>query len=134
MKTKKGLVVQVNADNYVVEFQQNTLKVLQGCVQGLIEPIDFGFKPSSAGGFTMWINEEGKINGSDPNFVATAFYQRNFVTDDIIFGDVVFTGLPDEDGETQGLDESLLPMLQQVVQKIIDLAPASVLETLSSIK
>lgn len=117
MRVKKGLVVTTMGDTYVQEFQENTLKVLQGCVGGLIEPIDMNFGAGVwSEDFTMWVNEEGKLIGLEPNPFATAVYQVLFRSDDVIMGDVVFTGGNDVNGYTLGLPDDGIEYLRGLAE------------------
>ena len=58
-----------------------SLKELQGFVKGYIE------LAITKDNKDMYVNEEGKINGSIPNEKATKIYKYN--QDDVIYGDVV---------------------------------------------
>ena len=54
----------------------------------------------------MWINEEGKLLGLEPNIIATELlWETSRVMDDIIVGNVVFAS-NDEEGETTGLSNN----------------------------
>lgn len=108
---KKAFVVEPDGTNYVQHFEENPLKVLQDVVEGLIEPIDL------AQGLTMWVNEEGKLIGKTPNPFATAAWERAFGATDIVVGTVAFTGGTDEEGETLGLLDEQLAMLQTIADK-----------------
>ena len=113
---KKTLVVEKDGTNYVLETDRaGMLKTLQGAVGGLVEPIDFGDN------LTMWVNEEGKLNGMEPNWIATAFFMRRFGVNDVIHGDVIFTGGTDKHGNTLGLNKEIKEALQRVVWHLRDL-------------
>lgn len=124
MKVKKGLVVTTSGDTYVQEFQENTLKVLQGCVGGLIEPIDMNFEAGTMSGITtMWVNEEGKLIGLEPNPFATAVYRTMFSCEDVVVGDVVFTAGTDAMGNTLGLSDEGLEYLRSLAEACFALMP-----------
>jgi hypothetical protein len=55
------------------------------------------------GDVTFWINEEGKLNGLEPNPVGTALWYQgwpNHRIEDILVGTVVISGGADDQGET----------------------------------
>jgi hypothetical protein len=78
----------------------DSLTFLQGCVGGYVEVIDFDVMDFSA---SLWLNEEGKLEGLDYNALATDLVRGQIMPHDYIAGDVVITGLPDEEGYTTGL-------------------------------
>lgn len=108
---KKAFIVQPDGTRYVQEFQDSPLKILQEAVEGLIEPVDL------ANTLTMWVNEEGKLIGKTPNPFATEAWFRKYDATDIVVGTVVFTGGTDAEGETLGLPDGILAMLQRVADK-----------------
>lgn len=60
---------------------------------------------TNIGSALMWLNEEGKLEGLPLNRLATdlAHAFRSIFPNDHIVGNVVFTGLPDNEGETTSL-------------------------------
>lgn len=64
---------------------ENTLEVMQGLVEGLIENVFY--KP----GIDIWCNDEHKFNGMRSNVVI-----KNGCCDDIISGPVIFCGYNNE--------------------------------------
>lgn len=63
-----------------------TLKEAQKIVGGLIELVHI----SENRKVIMVVNEEGKLNGSSVNIIATEIYQRTTgIKDDAVFGDVI---------------------------------------------
>ena len=74
-----------------------TLEQLQKVVGGLIQPIDI------TDSITMWVNEEGKFNGSKYNQIATQIWEGLYGKTDVIYGDVVFTGGSNKRGNLLGL-------------------------------
>lgn len=74
-----------------------TLEQLQDGVGGLIEAVNISKQ------ITMWVNEEGKFNGSDHNYLATKIWESAYGKTDSIMGDVVFTGGTNKRGSTLGL-------------------------------
>lgn len=73
---------------------------LQEAVGGYVEVI----APTAA--LTVWLNEEGR-RSCDPNPVATAVVgsYAHLVPGTTLFGPVVFTGPPNQDGETLPLTD-----------------------------
>ena len=93
----RGAIAEVEFNN------KNSLKVLQEAVGGLIECVSL---PSL--GLAMFVNEEGKLtNLPIQNLDATALYQKEYNTKDVIIGDVIFTNLEtDKEGNTLGLTDN----------------------------
>lgn len=71
---------------------------------------------SLTGTLDMWCNEEGKFNGSEWNECATAVWQAIYGPTDEIFGTVVYTGGPDEDGDTTGISDEDYERLERVAE------------------
>ena len=72
------------------------LAFFQGYVGGHIEATYAGL------GHVMYVNEEGKIDGLQPNAIATALVRRAGV-DDVIVGPAVVSG----PGDAEGFDTSV---------------------------
>lgn len=93
------------------------LKVLQGCVGGLIEPLSWLFDDTPAG----YCNEEGTLGATfldanravyatkameDAGFLSQLDFRTSVREGDlyaIVFGDMVFTGLDPETGESRDI-------------------------------
>jgi len=106
---KKALKVTPDFQTEVLDIEQDFLTVMQGAVEGLIQPI--GYSET----LTMWVNEEFySLKDPRPNFIATTFYSILGV-DQTLLGNVVFTSGTDGDGEVLGLDEVTLSELLSVV-------------------
>lgn len=84
---KIKVVIKKIGRNPIVTIIEDDLKTAQRIVKGRIEIV------SVANGIDMIVNEEGKLNGSEPNF----YIAQNGYTD-LIFGDVLFTGVDYEEG------------------------------------
>jgi hypothetical protein len=89
----------ITPDGTLTEHEKNDdlLGQLQHACGGYVQAVDI------TGTLTMWVNEEGKLNGSAWNELATAIWHVVYGPTDTIFGTVVFTGGADEDGNTQGI-------------------------------
>ncbi|MEW2128782.1 DUF3846 domain-containing protein [Streptomyces sp. NPDC007259] len=64
---------------------------------------------------SMWVDDEGVVVGSAMNLYATHLYALNGTPRQPYFGNAVFTGGPDAEGDTQGLTEDQLLTLVQAV-------------------
>jgi hypothetical protein len=66
-------------------------------------------------GLSMWLNDEGKLNGMDWNPRGQLAWDAAYgVASDFIFGPVVFTGGADSEGNTLGLTDEQLDGLRFV--------------------
>jgi hypothetical protein len=97
-----GLTELVNLDE-----AKDQLKFMQEVVGGWIEAVDV------QDNMTLWCNEEGKLMGLDPNYVAVSKTSAHEVLmpGDIIAGDVIITGGTGSDGETLGLTTEQVAVL-----------------------
>ena len=84
---KIKVVIKKVGRNPIVTIIEDDLKTAQRIVCGRIEIV------SVSKGIDMIVNEEGKMNGNKPNF----YFTQNGYTD-LIFGDVLFTGVNYEEG------------------------------------
>ena len=99
MKLAIKLTAEGNASIIDLMADSNELLTLQMAVGGLIEP------KTLASGYTLIMNEEGKLQGLPINTSATEIWLANFPNfPDVIVGDVVIAGGTDEEGEQLGLD------------------------------
>jgi hypothetical protein len=98
---RKAVVIGFDESIGVLDLDapEGSLKVLQDAVDGWVEVVDLAPKLS------IWVNEEGKLNGLPYNGIATAIFQEKFGAVDIIVGNAVLTGGTDEEGETIGLTD-----------------------------
>lgn len=106
---RKAAKLDVHGDVCVVDLDapEGSLKVLQSAVDGWVEAVDFSDE------LTMWVNEEGKLDGLILNDRANAMFQDTFGAVDVIVGNVIFTGGVDDEGETKGLTDT---QIQQIIQ------------------
>ena len=115
-KTQRGnklLAITLTAEgNKAQEIKLNEgdsqLSILQNAVGGYIEAVDL------EDNLTMWVNEEGKLNGLPINAMATMLWEKHFGFTDVIVGDVIFTGGTGSEGETLGLDEETANTLRKL--------------------
>lgn len=98
----KTIVVPIEGDVRVEDVSKIDLDYLSGVVGGYIEAVTLrGVK------VTMYINEEGKLDGLDVNRRATqlAWAGGGIDYSDFIVGNVVLVGAPDTLGNDTGLTE-----------------------------
>lgn len=89
---------------------ESQLSTLQKAVGGYIEAVDL------SDNLTMWVNEEGKLNGLPINAIATLLWEKHFGFTDVIVGDVIFTGGTGDEGETLGLDDKVANELRTLLK------------------
>lgn len=100
ISTNDAVTLRHSVDEFV------SYETLSNAVGGMIEAVTL---PS---GITLWVNEEGKLNGLPVNKVATNLMTRAFGQQfDILVGNVIVTGGADDEGETLGLTDEQLEML-----------------------
>jgi len=105
MNKVKGVVLTTEGQQIDIEFEQDTsLKTLQDAVGGFIQCVDLL-------GLTMWINEEGKIDNLPFNPFATILWEAAFGKTDLILGDIVLTGLPDDEGNLTSIPQSFVDLV-----------------------
>jgi hypothetical protein len=106
--------VKVTTDGQVtvldLDSVDSELRALQEAVGGWIQAVDV------VGDMSIYLNEEGKMIGLPINPVATSYFDETWGAGrDVINGDVVFTGLPDSEGDTTGLTpEQLANVMNRV--------------------
>jgi hypothetical protein len=99
MKLAIKLTAEGNASIIDLMADSNELLTLQMAVGGLIEA------KTLESGYTLIMNEEGKLQGLPVNSRATEIWLANFPNfPDVILGDVVIAGGYDDEGEQLGLD------------------------------
>jgi hypothetical protein len=65
---------------------------------------------------TIWVNEEGKLNGMPYNHSATLIFQAIFGKGtDVIVGDAFFTGGVDENGNTLEISDGALSYIKKLL-------------------
>ena len=112
MKLAIKLTAEGNASIIDLMADSNELLTLQMAVGGLIEP------KTLASGYTLIMNEEGKLQGLPVNSRATEIWLANFPNfPDVIVGDVVIAGGTDEEGEQLGLDADYANQLLELFAK-----------------
>ena len=81
-----------------VKDEYSTSELISASVNGYIEALRLSET------CTLWINEEGKLQGLEPNFLLT---DTDGNTMDIVVGNVIFTGLDCEGNVVSLTDEDI---------------------------
>jgi hypothetical protein len=104
---RKAVVMGTDESVTVVDLDgpDGTLKVLQTAVDGWVQVVDLTSTMS------IWVNEEGKMNGLPYNKIATDIFQRRFGAVDVMVGNAVLTGGTDSEGETLGLTDEQVAVI-----------------------
>ena len=102
----KGLFIGVDGTVETREFVVGqSYEVIRSAVDGYIECAVVGED------IDLWLNEEGKLIGLEPNPIATALYWDKYGIIDVIVGDVFLTA-NDGQGETIGLTDNQITFLK----------------------
>jgi hypothetical protein len=111
-------VIHISTDNKieVMEVEQIEYDTLYEAVNGLVELVSINED------IDMWLNEEGKVNGLEPNIIASLLYNKVFPNFDVIMGDVVITGGADDEGNTVGLSDQSIQDVMVLIQDGINQA------------
>jgi len=100
--------ITVTTDNVVtVHTTPMAYDDINKAVGGWIESVP------TTGHVTIYCNEEGKLKGLPHNLIASAFVHR--FLDDVIVGNVVFCGPPDEEGDETDVPWDVEAMLTAFV-------------------
>jgi hypothetical protein len=104
----KGLFIGVDGTVETREFTVGeSYEVIRNAVNGWIECAVVGAE------IDLWLNEEGKLIGLEPNRTATyLFWNKYGIGSDIIVGDVFLTS-NDGQGETTGLTPKQVDFLKE---------------------
>lgn len=96
---EKGIQVTTDGQINVLEFEKapSSYKVISGAVGGYIERVSFEED------LAMYVNEEGKFNGSQANPLAQKVWERYYGHTDMMMGNVIFVGGIDNEGWDEGL-------------------------------
>ena len=99
LTTDNTIQVEQDTDEFV------SYATLSRAVGGMIEAVTL---PS---GLTLWVNEEGKLDGLPVNEYATRLFVSAFGAVDVIVGNAIITGGADDEGETLGLTDEEVSIL-----------------------
>jgi hypothetical protein len=110
-------VISIRTDNTVEikEVESIEYETLSTAVNGMIELVSINED------IDMWLNEEGKLIGLEPNIIATMLFYKAFSQFDVVMGNVIITGGSDEYGNTMGLSDAsivdIFAMLQEGIEQ-----------------
>lgn len=93
----------------VTALARSDFRAIQAVVGGLFDVIDLATSAA-----TLWLNDEGKLIGLPVNRRATALLwalHSAWAGNDVLCGDVLVTGQPDSQGDTQSVPADLLALL-----------------------
>jgi hypothetical protein len=100
--SKSGLVLRTNGKIERVDI--SGLEDMQAAVGGLIQPLPI---EEQKHGFSLYLNEEGRLKALPINMTASLWLLRNDIwpgLDEPIHGDVLILGPTNEDGESTTMD------------------------------
>ena len=105
-------VLTMTADQKVFgESLNGSLEDLQRVVGGWVQAIPLSDT------ITLWINEEGKMDGLPYNHNATLIWEHFYGKGtDIVVGNAFFTGEADENGDTKDISESDFFLLKNLAE------------------
>lgn len=106
---EKVMIKRVGENPEIVEVEEITLKYMQEQVKGLIE-IPYLSDALNARRIDIVINEEGKLEGMDPNMLLLG---DDFDVIDVIVGDILFVA-HDGQGGTIGLSDEQIKDLNDM--------------------
>lgn len=111
MEKLQGIHIPQNEDDpcTIATLDHGDYRAIQHQVGGTFECLDLD-RPEC----TMFLNEEGKINGSELNRRATLLlwvHDSRFRQVDAIYGDALILGRPDDEGATQTVPAELVDLL-----------------------
>lgn len=106
MPATRVLVIPANPTIAVHAATIDGLESMQALVEGYIEAVD-----NTDGTWTMWLNEEGKIEGLPHNPRATNLVTNALFPNDYIAGNAFITGPPNNNGDTTSLTDTQITTL-----------------------
>lgn len=111
---KKAIIITVSGDKREVDLGEDSYSVLSDAVGGYIECVELN------PGLSLWVNEEGKLIGLPTNQVATRIWDTVFgFNTDIIKGDVILTGGADSEGNTLGLSDEMVALVEKLTPEFV---------------
>jgi hypothetical protein len=109
---KTALRINTDLTTEVLDLDTDSYEKLSGAVGGMIQAVDV------ADDLTLWCNEEGKLIGLQPNIIGTSLWEQRFGATDIIAGNIVLTGGPDDEGDSLPLSAAWLENLQGMTGRL----------------
>lgn len=117
-----GIVIPADEDEPIYKQEFKSLSDYQQAVGGLIEAIDLDSPPA-----TIYVNEEGKLQGLPLNRRATMIswmHNSSFRGKDVIKGDAVLVGPPDDEGKTLAVPQAYVFLLFETATYRIEVQTA----------
>jgi hypothetical protein len=106
----QAMALTVSTKGTILEMDTIDLTALQTAVGGYVQAVDLGDD------LTMWLNEEGKLEGLPHNEVGQVLWDATYgAGTDYIVGDIAITGGTDEEGETLPLTASAVSKIMQML-------------------
>jgi len=111
-------VIHISTNNTVEVREVDSIEydTLYEAVNGLVELVSINKD------IDMWLNEEGKVNGLEPNIIASLIWNKVFPNFDVVMGDVIITGGADDEGNTVGLSDQSIQDVMALIQDGINQA------------
>lgn len=118
--SKKIRALILKADSQVITEVPNfdhSLENMQEVVGGYIEALQIQDEKATTKkrNITIWLNEEGKLNGLPPNF---ALADESGKVLDIVMGDVLITACSNETGNTLSINDKEIEYIRSVLLPI----------------
>ena len=102
--TFKAAVFNIDGTGDILDFsEENLSELIRETVGGHFDAVSL---PKL--GLTMWVHDEGKLLGFEPNRYGTLMWSTEYGQSDVIVGNVLLTGGADAEGNTLGLPQSFI--------------------------
>lgn len=109
---QKVIIKRCNEEPKIEEVKEINLEYMQSVVDGLIE-IPYLSEYLYKLGVDIVINEEGKINGLDPNMLV---FNNKMEIADVLMGDILFASSND-DGKSIGLSNEQIEGVMKIFKE-----------------
>lgn len=111
-----AVVIPLDPDEPIrqVEFDQGDIAYMQGIVGGNVDVIDTVVEPRTS----IWINDDGRdVLPTNPRASLYLWAgDARWRGQDVLFGDVLITGTPDEEGSTTSIPDAVLALMFETVE------------------
>lgn len=104
-------VIEINGNTYRLDIDDDKVyETLKSVIGGWLEAVTL---PDCV----MFIDEEGKLKGKDPNHVATIIAEGHIRPDDYISGVAVLLGDVDEFGDNMSVPQTVIDRVHSIVHR-----------------
>ena len=113
--SKQAILITPNNEVGVVDLpddEQQEYSLFSKLLGGMIQAVPLDQELS---GITIWVNEEGKLEGLRLNQLATRVWVASYGYTDVMVGNALITGGADSQGKTKGLTESQMTRIRLMV-------------------